>query len=64
MAKAGTSKNTRIVGSTISLQGCGASGAYAPGPDKKKKFAEQTAEWAPELVWMIWRREKSLAAGS
>jgi len=38
MAKVGTSKTLEYYeGSTISLHGSGASGAYAPGPDEKKK---------------------------
>jgi len=31
-----------------------------PGKDPVV-FAEQEAKWAPELVWMIWSREKSVA---
>jgi len=38
VAKVGTSKTLeKYEGSTISLHGCGASGAYASGPDEKKK---------------------------
>jgi len=31
-----------------------------PGKDPLV-FAEQEAKWAPELVWMIWSREKSVS---
>jgi len=30
-------------------------------PMMRDRCAHQMAEWAPGLVWTIWRREKSLA---
>jgi hypothetical protein len=45
-AKVGTSKNHREGGGqgrTISLIGCGASGAYAPGPDDEEEEEDELA---------------------
>ena len=39
MTKVGTSKTLeQYKGSTISLHGCSASGAYAPGPDEEEEI--------------------------
>jgi len=52
VAKVGTSKNSRIVqGLHNKPTGCGASGAYAPGPDKEEDVSQMCGHVSFFSIW-------------